>query len=116
MRSRTALSRAMIAHRERRLLSQLDLAKRSGLSVRAIEAWEEGDRVPQPTSLRRWSKALHLSATERSEVGELAARSRERLAAARRRRRRAQRLPVDVAASLAASSVVLAAAWEAVPL
>lgn len=41
-------------------LSQAELAKRAGVSVKAIQDWEEGRNDPQPDELTQLAKGLGL--------------------------------------------------------
>jgi putative transcriptional regulator len=47
--------------REAARLSQDDLASKAGLSLRSIQNWEQGHRIPKAAALLALSKALQCS-------------------------------------------------------
>ena len=54
--------------REEKGLTQADLAKRAGVSLRTIQSWEQGHRSPISPDFFRVVKALGVSADDFSET------------------------------------------------
>ena len=76
--------------RQRNGLTQIDLAKRSGLSARCISDLERGiNAAPRLSTIEKLSSGLDLSVKQRQELLEVAAHSRLRLRQERLAARRA---------------------------
>jgi transcriptional regulator with XRE-family HTH domain len=50
--------------RDRRALSQVDLAKRSGVAQRSISELENGQRSARPSTVRKLARALKVDPAE----------------------------------------------------
>ena len=89
------------AHRLAAGLTQEDLAERAGLSLRAIQNLERGDRRPYADSANRLVAALSLEGDERAAF-ELAARPQPRAPAEPRAPARGATLPTNLPTPLTA--------------